>query len=72
MSYSFLLAVAIWPFWEAGEGALVIMLSRSLYGHRPSNAYTAGTERVGFSPTRQALLTPRLERPEVLGESHGG
>ena len=34
--------------------------------------YDAGTEHVGFSPTRQALLAPSPKRREVLGESHEG
>ena len=29
-----------------------------------------GTEHVGFSPNRQALLAPSEKRREVLGESH--
>ena len=31
------------------------------YDHRPSRGYIAGTKRVGFLPTRQALLTPSGE-----------
>ena len=39
---------------------------------RPSHTYSAGTERVGFSPTRQTLLAPSAKRREVFGESHEG
>ena len=39
---------------------------------RPSHSYYAGTEHVGFSPTRQALPAPSARRREVLGESHEG
>ena len=39
---------------------------------RPSHPYNAGTEHVGFSPTRQALLAPSAKRREVFGESHEG
>ena len=35
-----------------------IMDGRSRNDHRPSPPYNAGTEHVGFSPTRQALLAP--------------
>ena len=38
------------------------------YGHGPSPLYNAGTEHVGFSPTRQILLTPRAKCREVFGE----
>ena len=41
-----------------------------LYDHRPSHPYNAGTEHVGFSPTRQTLLAPSAKRREVFGESH--
>ena len=33
------------------------------YGHRPSHPCHAGTEHVGFSPTRQTLLAPGTKRP---------
>ena len=42
------------------------------YDHRPSHPYYAGTEHVGFSPTRQTLLAPSAKRREVFGESHEG
>ena len=40
--------------------------------YRPSHPYNAGTEHVGFSPTRQALLATSAKRRRVLGESHNG
>ena len=46
-------------------------LSQS-YDPRPSHPYNAGTERVGFSSTRQTLLAPSANSREVFGESHGG
>ncbi|CAN0422214.1 unnamed protein product, partial [Laminaria digitata] len=42
------------------------------YYHRPSHPYNAGTEHVGFSPTRQTSLAPSAMRREVFGESHEG
>ena len=39
---------------------------------RPSHPCYAGTEHIGFSPTRQTLLAPREKRREVFGESHEG
>ena len=39
---------------------------------RPSHPYNAGTEHVGFPPTRQRLLAPSANRREVSGESHEG
>ena len=39
---------------------------------RPLHPYNAGTEHVGFSQTRQALLAPSAQRHEVFGESHNG
>ena len=42
------------------------------YDHRPSHPYNAGTEHVGFSPTRQTLPAPSAKRREVIGESHEG
>ena len=35
------------------------------YDHRPSHLHNAGTEHVGFSPTRQALLAPGVAH--ILG-----
>ena len=37
-----------------------------VYDHRPSHAYIAGKEHVGFSPTRQTLLAPITKRREVF------
>ena len=39
---------------------------------RSSHPYNAGTEHVGYSSTRQTLLTPSAKRREVSGESHEG
>ena len=52
-----------------GGGALIIMHGRS---RMTSHPYNAGTENVGFSPTRQTSLAPSAKRREVLGESHEG
>ena len=41
----------------------------SSYDHRPSRPHYAGTEHVGFSPTRQTLLAPSAKRREVFGMS---
>ena len=38
---------------------------------RPSHPYKAGTEHVGFSPTRQTSRAPSAKRREVFGESRG-
>ena len=48
-----------------------VMHGRS-HDHGPSPPYNAGTEHVGFSPTRQTLLAPSPKRREVFGESHEG
>ena len=37
---------------------------------RPSHHNNAGTEDVGFSTTREALLAPSAKQCEVFGESH--
>ena len=39
---------------------------------RPSHPYHAGTEHVGFLPTRRTSLVPSAKRREVFGESHVG
>ena len=39
---------------------------------KPSHPYNAGTEHVGFSPTRQALRAPSAKRREVFVESQRG
>ena len=47
------------------------MDGRSLPDHRPSHRYNAGTEHVGFSPTRQALLSPSAKRRDTF-RGNGG
>ena len=42
------------------------------YDHRPSHPYNAGTEPVGFSPTRLTMLAPSAKGREVFGESQRG
>ena len=42
------------------------------YNHRSSHLHNAGTEYVGFSPTRQTVLTPSAKRRQVFGGSHEG
>ena len=42
------------------------------HDHRPSHPYYAGTEHVGFPPTRRTLLAPSAKRHEAFGESHEG
>ena len=42
------------------------------YAHRRSHPYNAGTEHVGFSPTRQTLLAPSAKRREVEGGEREG
>ena len=46
------------------------MHSRSRMTIYPSHHYNAGTEHVGFSPTRQTSLAPSAKHREVFGESH--
>ena len=56
-----------------GEGCTQFVHGRSrICDHRPLHPYYAGTEHVGFSPTRQTLLVPSAKRGEVFGESHEG
>ena len=45
---------------------LILMHSRSrmTIWYRPSHPDNAGTEHVGFSPTRQTLLAPGAKRRE--------
>ena len=52
------------------RGLVKTMHGGNLSDNRPSHLYNTGTERVGFSPTRQALHTPSAKRCEVFGESH--
>ena len=57
-----------------GEGVFIIMHDRShMTIHGPSHPYNAGTEHVGFYPTRQtslAPLAPSAKCRAVFGESH--
>ena len=55
-----------------GRGVLDIHAWPLSYERRPSHPYNAGTEHVGFSPTRQTLLAPSAKRREVFGESREG
>ena len=59
-----------------GEGGVysIFMHSRSRMpiAIRPSRPCYAGTEHVGFSPTRQTLLAPSAKHREVFGKSHEG
>ena len=57
-------------FLQGARGGGVFSLCMLSYDHRPSHPYYAGTEHVGFSPTRQTLLALSAERREVIGESH--
>ena len=61
--------------WEKGKGKEVLMscMAVVVYDYKPSHPYSgAGTEHVGFSPTRQTLLASSAKRREVFGESHEG
>ena len=57
-----------------GKGVLIVMHGRGCMTIDPRIPTNAGTEHVGFSPTRQTLLacTEREAKREVLGESHEG
>ena len=60
---------------KVGGGVYSIFMhgrSRMTIGYRPLHTYNAGTEHVGFSPTRQTLLAPSAKRLEEFGESHEG
>ena len=46
--------------------------SRMVIAVRPSHPYNGGTEHVGFSPARQALLAPSAKRREVFDGLHKG
>ena len=52
---------------EGGGGCTQFVHGRSRMAIRPSHPYYAGTEHVGFSPTRQTLLAPSAKRRAVLG-----
>ena len=52
-----------------GGGYSVFMNGYSRMTTDPRTPTNAGTEYVGFSPTRQTLLAPSAKRREVFGES---
>ena len=49
-----------------------MMHGRSRRAMEPSHPYNAGTEHVGFSPTREKSLAPSANSREVFGESNEG
>ena len=54
-------------------GCTLFMHGRSRISiHSPSHPCNAGTEHVGFSPTRQISPALSAKRCEVFGESHDG
>ena len=55
-----------------GRACTQFVHGRSRMTINPEHPYYAGTEHVGFSPTRQTLLAPSAKRREVFGESHEG
>ena len=58
---------------EIGEaGCIHVMHTRRRMAYGPSHSYNFGTEHVGLSPTRGALLAPRTKHGEAFGESHEG
>ena len=57
---------------DGGGEAYSVCAWPQSYDHRLSHPYYAGTERVGFSLTRQTMLAPSAKRREVFGESHEG
>ena len=59
---------------RGGGGVYSVRAWSKSYDNRPSHPCYAGTEYVGFSPTRQTLLAPSeaAKRREVFGESHEG
>ena len=58
--------------YSAGGKVLISCRSLQTIAIRPSRPYYAGTEHVGFSPTRQTSRAPSTKRREVFGESHEG
>ena len=59
--------------WGGGGGEVYSScMAVVVYDHRPSRPCNAGTENVGFSPTRQTSLGRSAKRREVFGESHEG
>ena len=58
-----------WAFIQQGVGGC----TQFVHGRtRMTIDHYAGTEHVGFSQTRQALLAPSAKRREVFGKSNGG
>ena len=55
---------------SCGGGCVLIIMHGRI--RKTSHPYNAGTEYVGFSPTRQTLLARSAKHREVLGESHEG
>ena len=56
-----------------GRGVHSVCVWPQSYDHRSSHPDYSGTEHVGFSPTRQALLlAPSAKRREAVGESPEG
>ena len=55
-----------------GGGGVLSLCMAVVLSRKPSHPYFAGTEHVGFSPTRQNLLAPTAKRREVFGVSHEG
>ena len=59
--------------WRGGAGLYSIScMAVVVYDLRPSHPYDAGTEILGFSPTRLALRVSSAKRREVSSESHEG
>ena len=54
------------------RGGGVQSLSCMVVATRPLHSHNAGTEHVGFSPTRQIWLALSPKRCEVFGASHEG
>ena len=73
------LRVACYPLLQAGEGrggaerevllggGTCFMHSRGLNDHRSSQSYNAGTEYIGFSPTRKTSRVPSTKHSEAFG-----
>ena len=58
---------------QVGGGVLIIMHGRSRMTIDSLHPYKAGTEHVGFSPTRKAdIAINSAKRREMFGESHEG
>ena len=47
--------------WEEGWGGVYLICAwPSWYDYRPSHPYNAGSEHVGFSPTKQAFACTKV------------